>query len=468
MDKKLFFFIAITLLLNGCAPKMLSKKIEQFKFPPLPETTLPSYTKEVLPNGLTLILMEDRSLPLINFYSTIKTGTKHDPEEKIGLASITFDTIRTGGAGDISGDDIDKTLENFGARLSFGVGKDIGWAQGLIDTDNFTHIFPIFVALLKQPSFEKTKIELSKIRHNTAISRRDDDIDEISNREFRKLLYGTKSPYARTIEYETIKNITQDDIFQFHKTFFQPQNIILGVWGDFDKNEMLQYIKKEFKTWSPERVPIPSTPKIDFAINPSTTNLIIKKEATQSIVKMGHIGLRRDDPDYFTALVISRILGASWNSRFSKNIRQEKGLAYSAWAGFGGELGYTGTFSAGVQTKSERTLEAIALMQKEISLASVGITDEELTVAKEGIINSEVFWSDTKDKIITRIIRYEFYGYPSDYPQKLIQGVKNVTREDIARVANKYIFPDKLTILIVGNPEKFEGNLPNNINILEP
>ncbi len=468
MPKKMALLL-LPLLLSGCSVHRLANNYHTLRFPPLktPENT--PYVKQVFPNGLTVLLMEDNSLPLINFHAMITTGAIYDPKDKRGLAEMSFELIRTGGAGQLSGDEIDETLEHIGAQISCGVNWDLGWIGGLSDTENFNRVFSIFTDMLKNPSFEEDKIALSKIRKNSEILRRNDDIDEISARLFRKLLYGEDSPYARTIEYETVKSICRQDMIEFHRRFVRPQNIILGVWGDFKSSQMLEYLKESIGNWTVEEPPpLLPLPEISFPNPTPSINLAIKKDASQSVIIMGHIGLRRDDPDYFTALVLSRILGTGWHSRFSRNIRQQKGLAYSAWAGFWGEFGYPGPFYGYVQTQSERTFEAVELMQKEIRLILEGATPEEISVAKEGIINNEVFWSDTREKIMHRLMTYEYYGYPVDYPQKLIEGIKKVTAQDIISVAKKHILPDHLTVLIVGNPEKFGCPLPEGIKIIEP
>ncbi len=468
MGKKLSMFLLAAFLLSGCAPGKMAERVDSLKFPSLENPAPHAYVKEQLSNGLTLFLMEDHSLPLVSFHAMIRTGSVYDPKGQAGLAEMSMEVIRTGGAEDLSGDETDEALEKIGAGISFGAGRDAGWAGGLADRENFARVFSIFTGMLKSPRFEEAKIELSKIRKNTEISRRNDDIEEIAGREFIKLVYGRENPYARTIEYETVKAVTRNDMVKFHRTFFQPGNIIIGVWGDFESGKMMEYIKESLGTWTAGKTPLPPLSGTDFDATQPSVNLVVKEDATQSVIMMGHMGLRRDDPDYFTALVISRILGAGWNSRFSRILRQEKGLAYSEWAGFWGEFGYPGPFSAGVQTQAERTTEAMELMQEEIRLISGKVTDEELSVAKEGIINSEVFWSDTTDKVMERLMRYQYYGYPSDYPGKLLEGIKKVTKEDISRVAKKNIFPDRLAILIVGNPEKFGSPLPEKINIIKP
>jgi zinc protease len=147
-------------------------------------------------------------------------------------------------------------------------------------------------------------------------------------------------------------------------------------------------------------------------------------------------------------------------------LREEKGLAYEAWALFIPEYNYPGLFMAKAQTRIDKTFEVINLMKNEIRSVQQDITEEELAVAKEGILNSEVFWSDTKDKVITRLLRYEYYGYPFDYPGKLIEGIKKVTKQDIIRVANELLLPGEMTVLIVGNPEKFDAPLPPSTAII--
>lgn len=467
-NHNLLFFLSLAVMLPGCALRRQVKNIENLSFSPLRETAQPAYIKEVLPNGLTLFLMEDHSLPLINFHALIKTGDIYDPEGKRGLGEMAFEVIRTGGAGSMAGDKIDETLEHIGCRINAGIDWDMGTVGGISDRQNFNTVFGIFANILQFPRFEEEKIELSRISKNSQISRRNDDIDGIAEREFRKLVYGKDSPYARTIEYETINSVTRDDMIKFHGLFFRPEKIILGICGDFHSGEMLEYVKEVLGKWETADVPAyPAVPAADFIAPAPSVNLFIKKEATQSVVIMGHAGLRRDHPDYFASLVLSRILGMGWHSRFSRNLRQREGLAYNIWAGIFGEFNYPGLFYAQAQTQSERTIEAIGRMQKEIELISEGVTGEELYAAKEGIINSEVFWSDTRDKIMQRLLRYEYYGYPSDYPQQLLEGVGATAKEDVSEVAKRHLFPEKLTVLIVGSPEKFGAPLPEGTNILD-
>ena len=223
--------------------------------------------------------------------------------------------------------------------------------------------------------------------------------------------------------------------------------------GDFETKDITEIVKRTFGLWQKEETERQEKPPVEFAGNDGSFNIIKKEDATQSVIVMGHKGLQRNNPDYPVAVVLSRALGAGWNSRFSKILRQEKGLAYEVWAVFSAEFDHPGLFIAKAQTKVEKTIEAVELMKREIKRIQGGITKEELDVAKEGFINSEVFWSDTKDKIINRILIYEYYGYPYNYPEKLMEEIKKVSGEDIKRVAEKYLFPEKLTVIVIGNLE---------------
>ncbi|MBN1446015.1 MAG: insulinase family protein [Candidatus Omnitrophica bacterium] len=462
--KKLYTLITLALLMTGgCAHGI---KPDALKFPKLRAVEAPQFVREKLDNGITIFLMEDKSLPLINFQALVHTGTICEPEEKTGLAEITFETMRTGGAGKMSGDEIDYALERIGARISTGIDRDIASAGGLCRKENFPFVSGIFRDILAKPAFEPDKIALSVISKKGAISRRNDDISDIAEREFGRLVYGKNSPYARISEYATIDNISREDLLEFHGKHVRPENIILGIWGDFESEEMVETVKELFGSWrkSSEISPL-CKPAVEFP-QTSPLNVIVKKDATQSVIMIGHKGIKRGHPDYFTAAVLSRILGAGAYSRFSRKLREEKGLAYEVWALFIPEYNYPGLFMGKAQTRLDKTFEVIALMKQEIESVRRDITDEELAVAKEGILNSEVFWSDTKDKVITRLMRYEYYGYSFDYPEKLIEGVKKVTKKDVVRTANELLLPGSLTVLVVGNPEKFGAPLPPGANII--
>jgi zinc protease len=453
------------LLITGCAPHGY-ERLESLRFPELRTAETPDYIREELGNGMVLFLMQDNKIPLLHFKALIHTGSIYEPAEKTGLAEITLATIRTGGAGGISGDEVDERLDSVGAHISTGLNRDSAEIAGVCYKKDFPLVFDIFYRILTEPSFQQDKIELAIIKKKGEISRRNDDISGIADREFRRLVYGKDSPYARISEYETIDRIKRDDIVGFYNRYFCPENIILGLWGDFDSAEMLKIVKENLGKWDKGRTPPPERPSVEFP-KEGSVNLIAKKDATQSVIIMGHKGLRRDHPDYFATVVLSRILGVGSYSRLTRSVRQGKGLAYEVWGSFIPEYEYPGLFIVKSQTRQDKTGKVIDLIKKEIESILYGVTDEEIAIAKESILNSEVFWSDRKDKIIQRLMVYEYYGYPFDYPLYLVEGIKKVTKEDVLETAKKHLFMENLTVLVVGEPERFDTPLPEDTNMIE-
>ena len=199
---------------------------DKFDFPPLSRINMPMVHEAVLPNGMKLFLVEDKAM--------IRTGSIYEPADKIGLASITGSVIRTGGSKTVSGDALDELLETMGATIETGIGGSSGNLMISVFKEDISKGLEILADLLMNPAFPQEKIDLAKIERRSSISRRNDNVGQITNREFGKLIYGADSPWARQIEYATIDAITRDDLATFHKKYFHPDNILCAVWGDFN------------------------------------------------------------------------------------------------------------------------------------------------------------------------------------------------------------------------------------------
>jgi|Deesub1362B_J571_1020462.scaffolds.fasta_scaffold02073_3 predicted Zn-dependent peptidase len=469
----LLTIIMILAFLINPSTGFCQKSPKELTFPPLKELKLPKIERVVLENGMIVYLVEDHELPLIEISARIRVGSKYEPPDKIGLAKITGRVMRTGGTKSKTGDEIDEELESIAAQISTSIGRSVGRAYMSVLKESFDQALSIFADILMNPIFSEDKIELAKLEEKTTISRRNDNVMAIASREFTKLIYGANSPYARHPEYETIDNITREDIIAFHKKYFHPNNVILGIWGDFKTKEMIKKLEKAFKNWKPEKIDFPPEPKVSLELKPSV-NLIKKYDVNQTNIRIGHIGIRRDNPDYFALQVLTEILGGGFSSRLFTKVRSDLGLAYSVWGIFGANYDYPGMFYAGCSTKSQSTCQAIKAIINEINkIVEEEVTDDELKLAKDSILNSFVFNFDTKREIVERLMTYEYYGYPSDFLQRYKRNIEKVTKEDVLRVARKYIHPDKLIILAVGNDKDFDCPLSefgpiNEIDITIP
>ncbi|MHC4187187.1 MAG: M16 family metallopeptidase, partial [Planctomycetota bacterium] len=270
----------------------------QLKFPPLGDIVVPEVQRVTLPNGMILFLLEDHELPLIRISARIRTGSIYEPEDKIGLASITGTVMRTGGTTSKTGDEIDELLEQIAASVETGIGLNSGSASMSVLKEDIDTGLSILADVLMNPAFRQDKIELAKIRRRSSIARRNDNPGAIASREFDKLIYGSQSVYARHTEYATIDNISRDDLVAFHKKFFHPNNIMMGVWGDFETDQIIDKIKAAFKDWPKAEIKLIAAPQVNYNFE-STVNLVIKNDINQSNIYLGHIGGLRSDPDYF-------------------------------------------------------------------------------------------------------------------------------------------------------------------------
>lgn len=435
------------------------KKYDEIKYPELNSFQVPEVETYTADNGITYYLLEDTELPLIEIRVNIKTGGVLVSAEKEGLASITGTVIRSGGTQSIPADSLNVLLENKAASMETGIGFTSGSAWMNVLAEDFDELLPIFIDLLTNPAFPDDKIELAKTQTKSSISRRNDNSQSVGVREFQKLIYGPESVYARTTEYETIDNITREDIVNFHKDHFVSENMMIGVVGDFDASEMKQKLEEAFSNIPSGEETSLDFPEVDYEPQ-STINFAHKSDVNQSFILMGHLGGMRDNPDYPQIQVMNRVLSGGFSGRLMQVIRTEMGLAYSAFGQYSMNSFYPGFFFAGVSTKSSTTAEAIEAVIEQIRrLQNEPITKKELQDTKDQILNSSVFEYDSYEEVLSQQMSYDYRGLPGDAFDQYIEGVKNTTIEDVQRVAKEYLNPDYLQIMVVGNKDEIGDQL---------
>jgi zinc protease len=455
--KKILLFFAFALLFAGAScTQQTARNYKGLKYPKLGDIKIPNIERVTLANGMQLLLLEDHELPLIDASAVIRTGSVYEPADKIGLAAITGNVMRTGGTTSKTGDQIDEELEQIAASVGTSIGLNAGSASMSVLKEDIDKGLAILADVLMNPAFAQDKIELAKIQARSSIARRNDNISSIAGREYNKLIYGPESVYARQKEYATINNITRDDLVAFHKKYYHPNNIILAVWGDFNTKEMVKKIEEAFKSWEKTDVKPAPMPQVEYQFRP-TVNVARKDDVHQSSIYLGHIGGMMNNPDYFAQVVMNEILGRSFTGRLFKNVRSRMGLAYSVSGYYDADYDHPGVFYVVCQTKSESTVQAIRAMTEEVrKITQTEVTNEELNLAKEGYLNSFVFNFESKGDIIDRLMTYEYFGYPADFLQKTKTHIEKVTKTDILEVARRHLQPDKIQILAVGRPGDFD------------
>jgi zinc protease len=428
-------------------------------FPPLGEIKIPEYERFTLKNGLVVYLMEDHQLPLVNGTALIRTGSRLEPANQVGLADLTATVLRTGGTTQHTSAQINELLEQRAAKIETNMGVSNASISFSSLTADIEPVFQLFAEILRKPAFSLQQIELAKTQERGAIARRNDDPGDIASREFQKAIYGANSPYGRTVEYSTLDNISPADIERFYQTYIRPDQIILGIVGDFDPQKMKALLEATLGDWQV------STPAPSKTIPPATAAytggvfLVDIPQLTQSNIFLGHIGGKLDSPDYPALSVVNEVLNG-FSGRLFNQIRSRQGLAYSVYGTWSANYDYPGYFIAGGQTRSDASVPFVKSILQEIErLRQEPITETELNNAKESILNSFVFKFENPGQTLSRLLAYEYYGYPQDFIFRYQAAIKAMTAAQVQQAAQKYLQPEKMVTVVVGNSQGMQPSL---------
>jgi zinc protease len=431
---------------------------QQITIPKLPAFNPPEPKRFALPNGMVVFLQEDHELPTIDGTARVRGGERLVPANKTGLIDIYGDVWRTGGTKTQTGDQLDDFLEQRAAKVESGGEIDSTSLSFSCLKEDFDGVFRVFEDVLRNPEFRAEKIEIAQKGMYDGISRRNDDPSQIAGREAEKLVFGAHNPYAREPEYRTVAAVTRQDLIEWHGKYVHPNNIILGLVGDFDSAKMEARLREAFASWAkgpaaddPEIKPDPAKPGY-YEVD--------KTDVNQSNIQMIGVGITRKNPDYFAVSVFNEAFGGGFSSRLFGDIRTTKGLAYAVGGGVGAGWDHPGMLRLTVSTKSSTTIESVQALDEELAeLPKRPIDDVEIKRAKDSILNSFVFRFDSPDKVLQEKIAYEFYGYPLDFLENFQKGIERVTKEDVARVAAKYLHRDQMAVLVVGHVSEFDKPL---------
>ena len=441
-------------MLAGCAGNVALSDPRQMTFPPV-EFTPPEPDRVVLENGMVVYFLEDHELPLINMTATIRTGSWLDPTEKIGLASLTGSIMRTGGGGELSSKQVDEELEQFAGDISISIGRQSGSASLDVLSKDVKRGLQIFEKLIQTPAFEPARVELAKLQAIEGIRRRQDNPGSIVGREFLKLLYGANHPTARESSIESITRITRDDLVAFHRKTIHPNGMILGITGDFDKSAMLALLREVFGDWKKGEVPVLTIPDVSESQMAKPVVRFVNKDTTQTHLRIGHLSIKENNPDYVALAIANDILGgSSFRSRLFNDVRTKRGLAYSVGSRLNSGMHDQGVWLMRAETKLLSTQEVITRFIANIErMRTELVTDSELAEAKEAYVNSFVFSFASSSAIVGRLIELEYDGLPKDFLQQLRVRVIALTKDEILAAAKRHLNPERLTIVAVGAGE---------------
>ena len=407
----------------------------------------------VLSNGIILLVAETHALPMVNISVAVKAGAIYNPQGKAGVASLTAALLDEGTKTRTSKQIADE-IDFIGGRLSASGGTDYSSASLVVLKKDINTGLDLLSDVLLNPVFPEDEVERKKKETLASIIADRDDPNAIASKAFYKAVFAGH-PYGMPGEgdEESVEKITRDDIVNFYQKYYKPNNTIMVVVGDITLDEAVVFIRKYFSSWEKGDIQLPDIPPVEKL--KKSDSILIDKSLTQANIMLGHTGISRDNPDFYAVHLMNYILGGGgFSSRLTKEIRDNKGLAYSVYSRFDVNK-YPGAFSVEIQTKNETARVAIDGILAELKrIREEKVSDEELREAKAYITGSFPLKLDTNAKIGGYLMFLEYYNLGLDYLDKYTGYIQAVTKDDILKVAQKYIDPENFVLVAVAKQDK--------------
>ncbi len=408
---------------------------------------MPKVEKIELPNHLKLLVFEDHTIPAVTLQLLVSAGSWRDPKEMKGLANLTAKSVLLG-TRRFSFDEINARLDFIGASLDADCSRDFATIGMQVLRKDLNTGSELFWEAVLHPTFPAADVAGQKDDIIGLIRQKEDDPFEVANREFDKALF-MNSPYAGAVEgtEKSVARIASEDLAKFYASFYRPNDSVLVIGGDITAEEVKNLIVPELLTW--EAAKVPETPfRTEFA--QGSVKVEIDKPVSQASIVIGCPGVERASADYYPFDVMNQILGSGdLSSRLMETIRIKKGLAYSVESTLGARK-CAGSFRVIIQTKDASVKEAIALARIELErLQKEPVSEAELQGAKKFLIgNFPLKYNTSQQDFAKFLAQTEFYGLGSDYSDRYASLINAVTADDILRVANKYLKPENVLVIV--------------------
>ena len=407
--------------------------------------------RQVLDNGLVVIVHENHAIPAISISGLVKAGGMYDSDEQAGCADFVASML-TRGTKNRTWQQIAEETESVGASIGIGCGMESVRFSARSLSKDFDLTLNILSDILRNPNFPYEEIQKHRNRMFSLFQSWNDNPAKVGEKELRASIYPTGHPYHRRLQgyEETISKFGRYNLLDFHRRYYRPDATILVVVGDIDANEAITKIRELFVDWRSEGKPA------DFVIPPvemseASRKIVPMMDKSQVEIYLGHKGISRTNIDFYAVDVMNRILGGSAGlGRLFNYVRDVQGLAYGVWSSFSTGLG-EGPFIARAGVNPQNVERAIQSILNEISrLRNDGITEPELADAKEMLIGNFSLSMETSSGIANVLLSAEIYELGLDYPKRYEQIYQAITKEQVEQAARKYLHPEKCSLVIAG------------------
>ncbi|UCG28835.1 MAG: insulinase family protein [Bacteroidales bacterium] len=419
---------------------------------PVPELTLPEIWQDELGNGMKVYGIVHSELPLIRFNIEIKGGLLLDDMEKVGVANLVSDLMMEGTANKTP-EELEEEIELLGANIYMNTGREYISISVNTLARNYDKTLALVEEILLEPRWDEEEFDLAKTRTINYLKQRKADPNYISGQVFNKLIYGEDHIFSfnTTGTEESVESITIDDLKEYYDNFFTPSLAKFHIVGNIDSEKVMASLRNLENNWESKEVTFPEY-VLPPPVEESKIYFVDVPGAKQSVIRIGNIALARTDNDYYPVTVMNYKLGGSFNGIVNLILREEKGFTYGARTNFSGSL-IPGTFTASSSVRSNATLESVEIFKTSMEDYREGISDDDLEFTKNALIKSNTRRFETIGSLLNMLNTMSSYDLPEDYIKKEEEIVKQMTAETHKVLAQKYINPEKMIYLVVGDAE---------------
>ena len=416
--------------------------------PAPPASAAPIAHREVLPNGIVLLVAERPGVPIVAARVFLRAGAVFEPSDRAGLANLTG-ALLTRGAAKRTGPEIDEAIEFVGGSLEAGAGRDGLTASLSVLKRDLTLGMDLLADVVLAPAFPAEELKRKVAQIQAAIKRSEEDPNTVAGRALARVVF-PNHPYGLPVEgtIESVGKLTRDDVVGFYRGHARPDTTIVAVVGDVTVDEARREVLKRFGGWAKPGTPAPSVPPVRPGVAPKSET--ITKELSQATLMLGRQSVRQLDPDYFPLAVASYVLGGGSASRLYGRVRDEGGLAYAVYS-YVSPGRYGASFAVSAQTRTAEVPKVDDILKEElVRMTREPVKDDELRLAKDYLIGSFPLRLDTTAKVADFIVAIEEQGLGLDYADRYKAAVAKVTAADVQRVAGRFFGPDTFCRVMVG------------------
>jgi zinc protease len=441
----------------GAPPSKVERKNKAPVSRDILRVKLPKPVEAKLQNGLTVLILEDHRAPFINLHLYIGgAGALFEPADMAGLASATAQMLREGARSLSSiqiAEQIDRLGASLGAGAAFGSPDTILTASGL--SDNFDEWLGVAADVLLHPSFPADELEKFKQRERVHLREQRSAANFLVNERFYRAVFGEHPAAIVSPNAESVDHLSRDALLRWHRERYAPQNTILGIAGDVRAKDVIAKLEKQLGPWKRTRVQ-ETWPRNPTAATARRVVLVNRPRSVQTTLALGNIAIDRLSPDYLTMVVMNHVIGGGASSRLFLNLREEKGYTYGVYSDFSA-LRYPGPWRAGGNMRTEVTDGALTEFFHEIRrIRDEQVPQAELEASKRSIVASFALALEQPSRTLGFAVTAKQYGLPADYWDLYPARIAAVTAADVQRVARKYLDPDSLQLVAVGDAEKIK------------